>query len=105
MSVLPDPDSRMWQAHLRDTYQARNYGSGPAQHFVRQAHIALEQEFDRTAQFETVLELGAKGTFRIDVFRHRFLRYILSDIDAEALAARRGAARGCHRSHLCRSFD
>lgn len=78
--MKPDPSAVEYQENFTATYEAANYGTGPAAWFLRKSHEWCEGRFDRAEHFPRVLEVGAGTGVHVRSVRHRFDEYWMTDL-------------------------
>jgi ubiquinone/menaquinone biosynthesis C-methylase UbiE len=74
-----------YRARFADVYDQSNYSSPLQSATMRAGHRLTERPFDGRQHFANVLEIGAGTGEHLTYVRHRFDRYVLSDVDEKAL--------------------
>jgi phosphatidylethanolamine/phosphatidyl-N-methylethanolamine N-methyltransferase len=68
-----------------DVYSSLNYGPGLAGRLLKLSHQVCEREFGSQDHFGSVLEVGTGSGHHIHSVRHRFDRYVMSDLNPDYL--------------------
>jgi phosphatidylethanolamine/phosphatidyl-N-methylethanolamine N-methyltransferase len=66
-------------------YDRANYDRGLSAYVLRSTHALVEKQFGPEAYFGSVLEVGAGTLVHLPFVRHRFDRYIASDLEQKVL--------------------
>lgn len=61
------------------------YNNAPDGYFLRKSHAYLEAAFDKDAFFRSVIEVGSGPCNHLAYLRHRFERYVNTDLDVSNL--------------------
>lgn len=72
-------------AKTAEVYGDLNYGPGLAARFMRSSHRICEREFGPEVNFPQVLEVGAGSGHHIQTVRHKFDRYVMTDLNTDYL--------------------
>lgn len=72
-------------AKTAEVYGDLNYGPGLAAKFMRMSHQVCEKAFGPDTSFSQVLEVGAGSGYHIRSVRHRFDRYVMTDLNPDYL--------------------
>ncbi len=68
-----------------EVYSSLNYGPGLAGRLLKLSHTVCERDFGPDTYFPEVLEVGAGSGHHIHSIRHRFDRYVMSDLNPDYL--------------------
>lgn len=75
-----------YRAKFAEVYDESNYSNSLQAAAMRASHRMIEKKFTNDDIFPKVLEIGAGTGEHLSFVRHRFNQYILTDLDAKALA-------------------
>lgn len=85
-------EDQAWIEHrnrFSEIYDNANYSSSLQSSVMRSSHKLIERAFGREASFENVLEVGAGTGEHLPYVRHKFGRYIVSDMDPNTIEVAR----------------
>lgn len=80
-----DPAWTEYRTRFANVYDDSNYTSPLQAAVMKASHSATERLFKEQDYFENVLEVGAGTGEHIAFIRHRFDKYVLSDVDPATL--------------------
>jgi len=85
--VAGEPEWQRWQDQAPRIYDRIYYESNPVVAAINNAgHTQVERAFGPEVHFGRVLEVGAGSGRHLDTVRHRYDRYLLTDISEGLLA-------------------
>lgn len=82
-----DPDYDDYLSKWAALYEGKNYDEGMAGYFLTKSHVWCEAAFDENRKFGQVLEVGAGTGVHLKHVRHKFDRYVMTDLNAPFLDA------------------
>jgi len=83
-----------------DVYDELNYNKSLQSRAMRAGHKFLEKAFDKTKNFERIIEIGAGTGEHVPFVRHNFQEYVLSDMDIKTLNVAKNKLAGLHDGKL-----
>lgn len=83
----PLPDFEAMTAAWAGNYDSSNYDDNMAGSVLSRSHALLERDFGPECSFDQVLEIGAGTMVHLSFVRHRFGRYIASDMNPALIDA------------------
>ncbi|MGH2510604.1 MAG: class I SAM-dependent methyltransferase, partial [Ktedonobacteraceae bacterium] len=83
--MKPDPDYSEYLASWTEGYDRLNYTGGLAGYFLKKSHAWCENTFSKNDHFPVVLEVGAGTGIHIQFVRHKFDKYIMTDLNPPML--------------------
>jgi phosphatidylethanolamine/phosphatidyl-N-methylethanolamine N-methyltransferase len=81
-------EDKAWNEYrekFADVYDGSNYSSPLQSLVMRASHKLMERAFDDQVHFGCVLEIGAGTGEHLPFVRHKFNKYILTDLDPKTL--------------------
>lgn len=99
-------EDRAWieyRERFADVYDGSNYASPLQSMVMRASHRLVEKQFDETARFDRVLEIGAGTGEHLPFVRHQFEHYVLTDLDPKTLEVAKKKLAGVREGKL--SFE
>lgn len=89
-----------YRDNFSKVYDDANYRSPMQAWVMRASHKLVERNFDEQCRFSNVLEIGAGTGEHIPFVRHKFDKYILSDLDPATLDVAKEKLSGFHQGKL-----
>lgn len=83
----PLPDFEAMTAAWAGNYDQSNYDDNMAGSVLLRSHRLLERDFGPARVFDQVLEIGAGTMVHLNFVRHRFTRYVASDMNPALIDA------------------